>query len=166
MKIKLVKSFGQIEIDTADDKDAIAQASFWSELPDLCPLCGETLYLHYRVTKEGDYKYYELYCRGEPKHFTQFGQYKSGGLFYKAGSWAEHTFNSVQSERDSEINGFDEERGQLIGRIKKANEAIKSLGGKVEAFDFSKAGLDELRAEIDALTEQYNRLKKSSAQRA
>ena len=91
MKIVLQKTLGTIEIETADDKDAIAQASFWSELPDHCPICGETLFLHYRETKDDGFKYYELHCRGDVTHRSQFGQYKSGGLFYKR-DWQEASF--------------------------------------------------------------------------
>lgn len=91
MQIILKRSFGEIRIETADDKEAIAQASFWSELPDECPTCGAGLFLHYRETKEDGYKYYELHCRGEVQHRSQFGQYKSGGLFYKR-EWAEASF--------------------------------------------------------------------------
>lgn len=94
MKIILPKTFGTIEIETADDKDAIAQASFWSELPDLCPVCSETLFLHYRETKDDGYKYYELHCRGEVSHRSQLGQYKSGGLCYKR-DWQETSFAPV-----------------------------------------------------------------------
>ncbi len=163
MELKLIKSFGEITIQTADDKDAIAQASFWSELPDLCPMCAAGLYLHFRITKEGDYKYYELYCQGKPKHFTQFGQYKTGGLFYKAESWAEHTFNSVQSERDVEINRFGDQpknaapngRAEIIGRIKRANLEINNLGGKVEKVDLDNMSLPELDDEFESLTAQY-----------
>lgn len=108
MKIILRKSFGEIQIETADDKDAIMQASFWSELPDLCPICGETLYLHYRETKD-EYKYFELHCRGEEPHRTQFGQYKHGGLFYKR-DWGVASFLSPTAADREEFDREQEKR--------------------------------------------------------
>lgn len=108
MKIILHKSFGQIEIETASDKEAIMQASFWSELPDVCPLCDAGVHLHYRETKE-QYEYFELHCGGQPSHRTQFGQYKSGGFYYKRDSWEVRTHqNLLQADREE----FDRQQPQ------------------------------------------------------
>lgn len=155
MKIRLNKSFGEIEIETSDDKDAIAQASFWSELPDVCPLCGANLFLHFRVTKEGNYKYYELHCAGQPRHFTQFGQYVTGGLFYKSNSWAEHTYG-VQSERDAEIAKYDDHPSEYLQRIQKGIAAIKALGGRIEPQGRNESDKDY----YESLLAQHARLSK------
>jgi hypothetical protein len=155
MKIRLYRSFGEIEIEMADDKEAIAQASFWSELPNNCPLCGAELFLHYRETKDDGYKYYELHCRGDKTHYTQFGQYKTGGLFYKQNAWAERTFNSYQDERDAEINKFDQQPS-LGERIEKGIAAIKKLGGTVSPQGKNESDKDYL----ESLLEQHSRLSK------
>lgn len=156
MKIKLNKTFGEIEIETADDKEAIAQASFWSELPNNCPMCGAELFLHYRETKDDGYKYYELHCRGQQTHYTQFGQYKTGGLFYKNNSWQERTFSSVQDERNAEIAKYDQPQSEYAPRIANAKKAIIELGGKIEP-----QGRGESDKEyFDSLSAQYKRLSK------
>lgn len=49
----------------------------------------------------------------------------------------------------------------LRERIAKAQDAIKSLGGTVEPFDTAGANDAERQAELDALTEQYKKLKAS-----
>lgn len=47
-------------------------------------------------------------------------------------------------------------------RISNAVKAIKSLGGQIEDFDLNNATEDELQVELEALTEQYKRLKAKS----
>jgi hypothetical protein len=155
MKITIYKTFGEVQVESADDKELICGASFWSELPNQCPLCAADLYLHYRETKDDGYKYYELHCRGQQTHYTQFGQYKTGGLFYKANSWAERTFNSVQDERDAEIAKYDKP-DDLGKRIERGIAAIKALNGTVSPQGKNESDKDY----YESLVEQYNRLKK------
>ena len=50
---------------------------------------------------------------------------------------------------------------ELRTRISNAIKAIKDLGGQVPEFDTSKATDKELQEELEALTEQYKRLKSS-----
>lgn len=84
-----------IEITGADAKEVIKQASFWSEVPDKCGLCGASVFLFYR-SPEGN-TYYGLRCSGEVTHETNFGQYKNEaeGLYFK-GEWQE-AFRPYQS---------------------------------------------------------------------
>ena len=51
----------------------------------------------------------------------------------------------------------------LRTRISNAVKAIKSLGGEVPDFDTENATYEELQEELQALTEQYKRLKNSKA---
>ena len=50
---------------------------------------------------------------------------------------------------------------ELRTRIGNAVKAIKSLGGEVPDFDAAAATDEELQEELEALTEQYKRLKNS-----
>ncbi len=50
---------------------------------------------------------------------------------------------------------------ELRIRISNAIKAIKSLGGEVTGFDAGNATDEELQEELQALTEQYKRLKTS-----
>ncbi len=52
---------------------------------------------------------------------------------------------------------------ELRTRISNAAKAIKSLGGEVANFDSDNATDSELQEELEALTEQYKRLKNSKA---
>jgi Asp-tRNA(Asn)/Glu-tRNA(Gln) amidotransferase A subunit family amidase len=47
-------------------------------------------------------------------------------------------------------------------RITNAMKAIRSLGGQVESIDLDSATEDDLQMELEALTEQYKRLKAKS----
>lgn len=47
-------------------------------------------------------------------------------------------------------------------RIAKAMKAIKALGGQVESIDLDNATEEDLQTELEALTEQYKRLKAKS----
>jgi hypothetical protein len=49
-----------------------------------------------------------------------------------------------------------------IDRIRKAETAIRELGGQVEAFNPTGKSEDDLKAELEALTDLYNRLKRGS----
>ncbi len=50
---------------------------------------------------------------------------------------------------------------ELRTRIANAIKAIGSLGGQISDFDLDKASDKELQEELEALTEQYKRLKSS-----
>lgn len=50
---------------------------------------------------------------------------------------------------------------ELRSRIGNALKAIKTLGGEVTDFNVDAATEEELQAELEALTDQYKRLKKS-----
>jgi hypothetical protein len=52
---------------------------------------------------------------------------------------------------------------ELRTRIGNAVKAIKGLGGEVPDFDTDNATDEELQKELEALTEQYKRLKNSKA---
>lgn len=52
---------------------------------------------------------------------------------------------------------------ELRTRIGNAVKAIKGLGGEVPDFDADNAADEELQRELEALTEQYKRLKNSKA---
>jgi hypothetical protein len=73
-----------VEVEASNPKGVIEQASFWSSLPQTCPVCGSSLSLDFHEDK---YKFYSLLCSGPTRHRSNLGQYKSGdGLFYK-GDW-------------------------------------------------------------------------------
>lgn len=149
-----------IEFETKDEKEAISKMAFFQSLPAQCGICGAPVSFSHRQPQ--GYDYYGLVCEGSPKHESNFGQNKEGGkLFYK-GDWREVQYNSVAAERDAEINKFSDlpaERIALMSRITKANEAIKQLGGQVDRVNLDSMNEKELRAELDSLINQYNRLK-------
>ena len=86
MSIKLsakLSSGLQVTIEAANQKEAIKQIAFFSELPSCCPQCQGELKFTYR--KVDDNEYYGLKCIKQA-HETSFGQHKvGGGLFYKSG---------------------------------------------------------------------------------
>lgn len=88
MKLKIpLPGIGTVEIDGDEETTIIAQAAFWTELPEACPICGATLRLSHRKPK--GFTYYGLVCKGSPEHECNFGQKKEdGSLYYKGpASW-------------------------------------------------------------------------------
>lgn len=154
MKITIERTFGKIEVDSADAKELIREMSFWQTLPDICPLCGTELILFYRNPK--DNSYYGLVCKGKVKHETNFGQHKVGdGLYYK-NEWKE-AFSSYQDERDAEINKHSQPNAtEYSERIENAKKAIRELGGKIDSPSHNESE----KQYFDSLVAQYNRLKK------
>lgn len=75
-------------------KEVIKNASFFTTLPQKCPLCDSAVHLNYRSPKE--FHYYGLRCVGPTTHECNFGAHKEGGtLFYKGtDSWHEAKFES------------------------------------------------------------------------
>jgi hypothetical protein len=69
--------------------------------------------------------------------------------------------NSISPESTASKSNAPE----LRTRISNAVKAIKSLGGEVPDFNAGDATDEELQAELEALTEQYKRLKNSKAAR-
>ncbi len=69
--------------------------------------------------------------------------------------------NSISPESTASKSNAPE----LRTRISNAVKAIKSLGGEVPDFDAGNTTDEELQEELEALTEQYKRLKNSKAAR-
>lgn len=125
LKYTIHKSFGSIEIEAKDDKDAFEQMTLWAELPDACPVCATSIYPHFRKTPNGDYKYYELYCTGTPQHRTQLGQYKTGGLYYKSAAWE---VRSAYNNQDDEEGDAPPPVETVADRLARAKDAFASVG--------------------------------------
>ena len=65
-------------------KDLIRELSFFSELPQTCPVCGNSLHFGYSENDGNDF--YRLECDNEKEqHSSTLGTYKdeTRGLFYK-----------------------------------------------------------------------------------
>jgi hypothetical protein len=80
----------KVNLESPDLQQLIKDAAFWSELPQVCPLCRASVVLFYRNPKGNDY--YGLRCVGPQTHETNFGQFKetAKGFYYKgASSWKE-----------------------------------------------------------------------------
>ena len=74
-----------VKINGASDKEIIAQAAFWMEMPAKCGCCGDTrLRFDYRTPQ--DYKFYSLKCRKCGAEY-QFGQHKEGGTLFHKREW-------------------------------------------------------------------------------
>ncbi len=67
----------------------------------------------------------------------------------------------VVKESVPEVTALNSVAPELRTRISNAVKAIKSLGGEVTEFDANSATDSELQEELEALTEQYKRLKTS-----
>jgi hypothetical protein len=81
--VQLFKGSTTITLEAPSPKELIQQLSFYSQLPQECPVCGAGLAFSYREAQ--GYKFWSLVCSGKPQHESVFGQYKAdGGLFYKA----------------------------------------------------------------------------------
>lgn len=78
-------------------KDVIKHASFFTTLPQKCPLCDSPVHLNYRSPQT--FHYYGLRCVGPTIHECNFGAHKEGEtLFYKGtDSWHEAKFESEGS---------------------------------------------------------------------
>jgi hypothetical protein len=83
--VQLFKGSTTVTLEAPSPKELIQQLSFYSQLPQECPVCGSGLAFSYREAQ--GYKFWSLVCSGKPQHEATFGQYKAdGGLFYK-NSW-------------------------------------------------------------------------------
>jgi hypothetical protein len=81
--VQLFKGATTVTLEAPSPKELIQQLSFYSQLPQECPICSSGLAFSYRETQ--GYKFWSLVCSGEPQHESVFDQYKAdGGLFYKA----------------------------------------------------------------------------------
>ena len=87
----------QVTIEAENQKEAIKQMAFFSELPSYCPECQGELKFTYR--KVDDNEYYGIKCK-TGNHETSFGQHKAGGsLFYKRNMvWK--TYEEMKKDRD------------------------------------------------------------------
>lgn len=74
-------------VSGANPKEVIEDIAFFSELPDICPICKSTTSFSFRNPK--DFQFYGMRCSGTPAHECTFGQRREGnGLFYKGqDSW-------------------------------------------------------------------------------
>jgi hypothetical protein len=77
-----------------------------------------------------------------------------------------------ETEADADAPAAARDKGQqpvnsqipMIDRIRKAENAIRALGGEVSTFNpISSTSPDDMKAELEALTEQFNRLKKANS---
>ncbi len=68
---------------------------------------------------------------------------------------------NVVKESVPELTASNSIAPELRTRISNAVKAIKGLGGEVTDFDADNASDSELQEELEALTEQYKRLKNS-----
>lgn len=70
-----------------DPKKVVENIAFFSELPDICPICQNSTVFSFRNPK--DFQFYGMRCSGTPAHECTFGQRREGnGLFYKGqDSW-------------------------------------------------------------------------------
>ncbi|HRJ90062.1 MAG TPA: hypothetical protein PLX39_15400 [Pyrinomonadaceae bacterium] len=82
IKIEILKSFGTIRLEAANEKDVFKSAGFWTEIPDVCPECEADLFLRQRTAQQ-KYEYFEIVCRGAEPHVSNLGQFTTGGLYYK-----------------------------------------------------------------------------------
>lgn len=98
-----------VEISSDNIKQIIEQASFWSSLPNECPLCGYPLVFFHRLTKEDD-SYWGQACTGTTIHEANFGVYKKEerGFYYK-GDW-QKAYDAYQNgggrEEDGSANNY------------------------------------------------------------
>lgn len=101
-----------VELSGDSVKDIIEQASFWSSLPRVCPICKSQLQFSYRQTKDGD-SYWGQVCQGQPKHEANFGVYKNSerGLYYK-GEWKVAFQSNSQTSDPSFTNNPPNHVGQ------------------------------------------------------
>ena len=83
-------------------KEVIKNASFFTTLPQKCPLCDSAVHLNYRSPQT--FHYYGLRCVGPTIHECNFGAHKEGEtLFYKGtDSWHEAKFDSSEGSGDQQ----------------------------------------------------------------
>lgn len=68
--------------------------------------------------------------------------------------------DETEADADSQPKQSDKaEKPVTLDRIRKAEAMIRELGGEVETFNAAGKSQDDLKAELEALTHQYNRLK-------
>lgn len=95
-----------VEIASEDVKKIVEQASFWSNLPKVCPLCQTPLVFFHRTPQDNEY--FGLACTGPVIHESNFGQYKQTerGLYYK-GEWqdAYAAYQGASRGQGDEPNG-------------------------------------------------------------
>lgn len=87
IRLTIEKTGYSVQIEGATPNEVIGQAELFSELPDVCPLCGSPL--HFTHRKPRGFEYWGLGCTDG--HETTFGEKKDGAeLYYKgAASWAD-----------------------------------------------------------------------------
>lgn len=167
MKIKLTTlGNAEVEIDIVSEKNAVESLAFWQSIPNECGICKKPI--HFTFRQPQGYTYYGVECDGTPKHETTFGQHKEGGGLYFKSEWKEVQYGVID-ERNAEIAKYDDSprsndfdkgnRKRLIDRIESAKKAIEGLGGQTTNYRFSDMSTEDLQAEIDALNDQYKRLK-------
>lgn len=97
-----------VELSSESVKEIIEQASFWSSLPKVCPLCKSLVTFTHRQTKDGD-NYWGMACLGQTKHESNFGVYKNTerGLYYKR-EWHE-SFHAVDKQDAAQQNAYNQQ---------------------------------------------------------
>lgn len=85
VKKQLQKAMLEVEIEEKSEKEAIAKALFFAQ-PDYCGLCkGQNIIWDYNkaTTEDGTFTYIRRRCLA-CKGVSTAGEYKTGGLFWKA----------------------------------------------------------------------------------
>ena len=86
MKLTISVLGATLELEVANEKEAIKRLAFYQSLPAVCPVCGGASRFSFREP-EG-YEYYGLVCEGG--HEYKFGQHKEGGSLFPKGQWTRY----------------------------------------------------------------------------
>jgi hypothetical protein len=74
-----------IEIEKANQKELIEEASFWQSIPLVCPVDGSKTRLYFK--EPGDFKYYGVASTGDVRYECTFGQHREGGTLFCKDTW-------------------------------------------------------------------------------
>jgi hypothetical protein len=74
-----------IEIEKANQKELIEEASFWQSIPQVCPVDGSKTRLFFK--EPGDFKYYGVTSTGDVRYELSFGQHREGGTLFVKDEW-------------------------------------------------------------------------------
>jgi hypothetical protein len=74
-ELVILLSWLNVKVSAETSEEAIAEAAFWSSLPNDCPKCGAGLGFRHRdgrgKASNKPYDYKELICKGSPQHYVQ-----------------------------------------------------------------------------------------------
>lgn len=144
---------GEAEISGDTPHDLIMQASFWSSLPTVCPVCYSPLTWRYTVAQD-KHKFYALVCTGEQPHDTNLGQKQDGNntLYYKGDGLYKNPNDPPHVKAQPAWGYWDSERRERVGCLpgSGAEKSVADSATLGSTFHPYQPELNVTRAQVEA----------------